>query len=123
MNFKLLENKIMKTKFLLVLALCSILFVSCNERSNEVINVPEVKTSIFGTIYNQNHDGIHYAQISTFPATTSLVCDYYGDYVIKDPPEGEYTVYVKADGYYSDSMKVYVTKSKDTEASIILKTK
>jgi len=101
----------------LLFVVCVSLLVGC---SKETIS-PETFGNIEGKILDsENSDGIPSVNITTTPATNSILTDNNGSFVISEVPTGTYTINADKKGYESNSVSVKVSENKTASAQMYL---
>lgn len=104
-------------KSLLFVICVPLLVISC---SKETIS-PETFGSIEGKILeSENSDGIPSVNITTTPATNSILTDNSGSFVISEVPTGTYTISADKKGYESNSVSIKVVEGQTASAQMYL---
>lgn len=92
-------------------------FVSCNEDTIE----PEGEGSISGVVLDgANSTPLASVSISTNPATSALVTDAAGRFLIDGIGSGDYSISAKRTGYKTEAVNVAVRHNKQTTVTIVL---
>ena len=101
----------------LLFVICVSLFIGC---SKETIS-PETFGNIEGEILDsETSNGIPSVNITTTPATNSILTDNNGSFVISEVPTGTYTINADKKGYESNSVSVKVAEDKTASAQMYL---
>lgn len=110
----------MKVRYgLLLLSSISLLILSC---SKETIT-PELYGSIDGKVLtNKTDEGLGGVNITTSPATNSIITNQDGSFSLNEVPTGSYSINAEKSGYRSTSVSVQVREDKAASAQIYMKT-
>ncbi|WP_165838186.1 carboxypeptidase regulatory-like domain-containing protein [Pontibacter arcticus] len=93
------------------------ILVSCNEDTVE----PMGEGSIAGTVITaETGEPIPAASITTTPATTAIVTDAAGKFLLDGIPGGDYNVSAKKNGYKTEAVSVAVMDGKQKQITIVL---
>ncbi|RIJ33970.1 carboxypeptidase-like regulatory domain-containing protein [Pontibacter oryzae] len=102
---------------LVVLFLLILGFTACNEDTIEPNGEGVLSGQVLDSDTNAPLSGI---SISTSPATTALITDANGMFIISDITAGDYTITAKKSGFKTESVTVAVKNGKETKATILL---
>lgn len=95
----------------------TVMFQSCSDEPVSPVNTG----TISGQVTDATDDSpIAGASIATTPATSALLTDDSGNYIITDVEEGTYSVKATKTGYNTGSVSVAVKSEKTTTANIVL---
>lgn len=99
--------------FIALILLC----FACNEDTIE----PKGEGSISGVVLHAStNQPIAGVSISTSPATTAVVTDAEGKFILRDVPGGNYAISAKKAGLKAETVSVAVIDGKETQATLVL---
>ena len=108
----------MNLKYSIAVTLCLVTFIGC---SKETIS-PETFGNIEGQVLDaDSEEGVSSVNITTTPATNSIITNPNGEFGVQEVPTGQYTVTANKSGYETANVKVSVRQSKTASAQIYLK--
>jgi len=91
--------------------------VSCNEDTIE----PTGEGSVAGLVITaETGEPVQAASITTNPATSAIVTDAAGKFLLEAVPGGDYSVTAKKNGYKSESVTVAVVDGKQKQITIVI---
>ena len=96
-----------------------ILLTACQE---DTIN-PEATGTLSGTVVNQRGEALTNAQVETSPASSIVLTDSSGTFVMEGVPVGEYTVTAKLADFKNESVKVTVSENQTAQVVISLESR
>lgn len=100
-----------------IIFLSVLIFQSCTKDTIE----PELYGDIEGVVINsETGDFLEKVNITTAPATNSILTGGDGKFALTDVPTNNYTIFAKKDGYSNTSVAVAVREDKVAMASIIM---
>jgi FlaG/FlaF family flagellin (archaellin) len=107
----------MNIKYSTAIILCLAVLTGC---SKETIS-PETFGNIEGQVFDADtEEGVSSVNITTTPATNSIITNPNGGFGLQEVPTGQYTVTAKKSGYETASVNVNVWQSKTASAQIYL---
>ncbi|MDZ7691756.1 MAG: carboxypeptidase-like regulatory domain-containing protein [Balneolaceae bacterium] len=109
----------MKIRYgILLLSSISLLILSC---SKETIT-PELYGSIDGRVLaSKTDEGLGGVNITTSPATNSIITNSNGSFSLNEVPTGNYSINAEKSGYSSSSVSVKVREDRKASAQIYMK--
>ena len=109
----------MNIKRAIGITLCLAVLFGC---SKETVT-PETLGNIDGQVLDgETEEGIASVNITTSPATNSIITDGNGSFTLRDVPTGQYSVTAKKSGYESATVNVNVRQGETATAQIFLDT-
>src|SRR6056297_634218 len=108
----------MKFKYFITITLCLAALIGC---SKETIT-PETFGNIDGQVLNsETEDGVGSVNITTSPATNSILTNQDGSFSFNEVTTGNYNITASKSGFESATVSVNVREGKTATAQIFLK--
>lgn len=107
----------MNLKYSIAITLCIAMVIGC---SKETLT-PETFGNIEGQVLDaETEEGVSSVNITTSPATNSIITNQNGGFSIQEVPTGQYTITAEKSGFETASVNVSVRQSKTASAQIYL---
>lgn len=107
----------MNLKYVCICITCALIFLGC---SKETV-APELFGSVDGSVINsETNEGIANVNITTTPATNSILTENDGSFQLEDVPTGNYTITANKPGLDTETVSVNVRENRTASAVIYL---